>query len=243
MSRSRVLSLFALAASVSGMAWAADAPRGGRFGWARLITPGGQSGVHRDRDPTLASFIGKNTSLNIEANWSTADPRNLEQLCTYPFIYAKELATIFDRRDLQNLREYLQRGGFFCVDPCTTTNTNVCSLAEQDAFIRRQEEWFSQLLPEVTTREFPDDHEIYRCYFKVVLEDLFPPDYVRRGGTKPPRIGMHGVFLGDRLIAVISVSGLECGWPQSADRGEPRMKMIANLYIYAMTRHGAPRPP
>jgi len=111
--------LFALAVHVSGAALAADAPRGGRVGWARLITPGGQSGVHSDRDPTLASFIGRQTSLNIDSNWRSVAPRDLEQLCTYPFIYTKELATISDPRDLQNLREYLQRGGFFCVDPCT----------------------------------------------------------------------------------------------------------------------------
>jgi hypothetical protein len=37
------------------------------------------------------------------------------------------------------------------------------------------------------------------------------------------------------MVAVISMYGLECGWPQTPKRAPGCMKFILNIYIYAMT--------
>ena len=92
------------------------------------------------------------------------------------------------------------------------------------------------MLPGCAVRELPDDHEIFRCYFTVSVDDLFPPDLLAQGVPKPPRIGMQGVFLGDRMVAVICDSGLECGWTPTPARVPGCKQMIANIYVYAMTR-------
>jgi hypothetical protein len=98
------------------------------------------------------------------------------------------------------------------------------------------------LIPGTVLRELPDTHEIYRCYFDVKVDDLFPKGLISSGPPKPPRIGLQGVFLGDRMIAVVGTNGLECGWPQTPQRQPGCMKMIVNMYVYAMTRSAAAPP-
>ena len=207
-------------------------PRGGRVGWARLVTPGWQWNIHNGEDLELANFIRRETNLNIDPVWHSVDAGNLAELCAYPFIYVKALWHITDAGDLQNIQEYLRRGGFICVDPCKA----VLNAADVVAFPRQQAQWFTRLLPECAVRELPDDHAIFRCYFTVRIDDLFPPQMLAQGATKPPRIGMQGVFLGERMVAVICDSGLECGWTPTPARVPGCQQMIANIYVYAMTR-------
>lgn len=208
------------------------ASRGGRVGWGRLITPGSQWGRHGDQDPRLARFIGEETSLNLDPQWYSVAPDKLENLCAYPFIFAKDLLRISHSADLKNLQEYLRRGGFLCIDPCV----NGFSPSDKEKLVRRYGSFFTRLFPECIMRELPDDHEIYRTLFPVTVAELYTPDMIRRGAIQPPRIGMRGVFLGDRLIAAVSITGLECGWPETPQRVPACMKMITNIYVYAMTR-------
>jgi hypothetical protein len=217
---------------------ATTAARGGRVGWARLLTPAGQSGIHSDQDPKLARFIGKETSLNIDPVWYTVGPDDLAKLCSFPFLYVKDVAAISSARDLENMGEYLRRGGFVLVDPCVNGYTQ----GQRDAFVQRHVKWFARVSPGSVVRELPDSHAIYRCYFNVGVDDVFSPDMIRAGAPKQSQIGLLGVFQGDRMIAAISLSGLECGWPQTPGRMPGCMKMIVNAYVYAMTRSAAQSP-
>jgi hypothetical protein len=207
-------------------------PRGGRVGWARLMTPDRQSGMHSDRDPGLASFIASQTSLNLDSNWQQIEANDLTKLCAFPFLYTKGLDTVSNARDLKNLQEYFQRGGFICIDPCVSGWNS----AMTETFLRKHREWFARVIPGSTLRELPDSHAVFHCYFSVGVDDLFTPGMISHGAVKPPHIGLQGVFLEDRLIAVIFISGLECGWPQDPQRQPGCMKMLVNTYVYAMTR-------
>jgi len=227
-----------LGLAVTGLGDTPLPSRGGRVGWARLMTPAGQSGIHSDQDPKLAKFIGEETSLNIDPGWHTVEPEDLAKLCAFPFVYVKDLAAISSSRDLENMAEYLQRGGFVFVDPCV----NGYSEGRRDAFVQRHAEWFARVIPGSVVRELPDGHDIYRCYFNVGVDDVYSPDMIRGGEPKHSHIGLLGVFQGDRVIAVISMSGLECGWPQTPGRAPGCMKMIVNAYVYAMTRCAASAP-
>ena len=210
----------------------AEIHRGGQVGWARLVTPDSRWDLHSDQDPKLASFIRSQTSLNIDPVWYSVKPDDLAQLCVYPFIYVKDLTRIRNDTHLHNIQEYLQRGGFVCIDPCV----NGFTPEKKQALIDRHAVLFKKIFPDSAVRELPDDHEIYRCLFPVTVDGLYTPDMLVRGAVKPPVIGMCGVFRGDRMIAVISINGLECGWPQTPQRMPACMKMIVNSYVYAMTR-------
>jgi len=226
-----VCALAGLALGALAVGGADAVSRGGRVGWARLTTPGSQRGRHSDQDPRLVRFIGDQTSLNLGREWYAVAPDKIEQLCVYPFIFAKDLLSISVPAHRKNLQEYLQRGGFLCIDPCV----NGFSPAEKEDLVRQYGVWFTRLFPDCSMRELPDDHEIYRCYFPVTVAELYPPDMIRAGAIKPPHIGMQGIFLGGRMIAVISITGLECGWPETPQRVPACLKMITNIYVYAMT--------
>lgn len=235
----RKLARVTVSVLLAALAWssgrAADGQpqsRGGRVGWARLITPNAQWDLHSDQDPKLATFIRTQTTLNIDPTWYSVDPANLEKLCAYPFVYVKELTRVTNDGDLNNIREYLLRGGFICIDPCV----NGFSPAEKVQLVREHAKVFTRLFPRSDVRELPDSHEIFRCYFPVTVDGLYTPDMLERGAIKPPQIGLRGVFLGERMIAVISITGLECGWPETPQRVPACMGLIVNSYVYAMTR-------
>jgi hypothetical protein len=218
-----------------GGAPALPGARGGRVDWARLVTPDKNWDIHSDRDPDLAEFIRRNTNLSIDATWYAADPARLEQLCTYPFIYAKDLTLVRNPAHLANIREYLARGGFICVDACATINIT----PDMEAYYRGNCAIFERMFPGAVIRQVPETHGVYTCYFKVGWSDIYTRDMGVH--TPMPHDGIYGVFVGDRMVALLSMYGLQCGWPQTPMRTPGCMKLILNAYVYAMT--AAPEKP
>jgi hypothetical protein len=131
---------------------------------------------------------------------------------------------VSDAQHLANLREYLRRGGFIYIDRCV----NLSYSLEQETFYERHIALFTKFLPGSVVRELPDTHEIYRCYFTTVPNP--------RGSSARNHSGIYGVFDGGRMVILLSNANFQCGWPQSHDHGAASMKMIANIYVYAMTR-------
>jgi hypothetical protein len=226
----------ALAASAlfaRGAAAAAEGtPRGGRVAWGRLITENSSWSVHEGNDPLLAQFIRDRTSLNIDPNCYPTDPAKLDELCRYPFIFTNNLANVTDPRRLANLREYLRRGGFIYIDRCV----NLAFSLPQETFYARHLALFARFLPESEIHELPDNHEIFACYFGL--------DAAERTELHRHRVEVHnhlyGVFVEGRMVALLSLGNLQCGWPNSSLKQQAAMKEIANIYVYAMTRASAP---
>lgn len=197
--------------------------------WARLITPNPDWNIHGDRDPDLAQFIRANTSLDIQRSPQPANATRLEDLCRHPFIYAKDLQWVNQAAHLANLGEYLRRGGFLCVDACATEAVN----PDMEVYLRANRAIFQRLLPEAEIRKLPATHGIYDCYFKLSRADVYTVDMGNQ--ERCANYGMYGVFMSNRMVAVISMYGLQCGWPQTPRRTPGCMKFILNTYVYAMT--------
>jgi hypothetical protein len=208
-------------------------PRGGRVGWARLITPHPEWNRHTRSDSVLSNFIREKTSLNIEPTWHSADPAEVEQLCQYPLIFSTNVAAIKNPEHLKNLREYLQRGGFLLIDACSNTTVT----PDPDKFLAQHTALLSKILPGSQVRALPATHEIYRSLFTM---SLTPPHVYmsNRPDKKWGRHGLYGVYDENRMVAVISLSGLQCGWDNMSNQrdAEECMRMIVNIYVYAMTR-------
>jgi hypothetical protein len=204
------------------------APRGGRVGWARLVTASSSWSVHAGNDPELARFIREETSLNIDPTCYPVEPEKLDQLCAYPLIFTNNLTNVTNPQHLANLREYLHRGGFIYIDRCV----NLSYSLEQETFYQRHLALFAQFLPGSVVRELPDTHEIYRCYFTTNPKS--------RGATARNHSSIYGVFDGGRMVMLLSNANFQCGWPQSHDHGAQSMRIIANIYVYAMTRTAEP---
>jgi hypothetical protein len=211
----------------------AETHRGGRVGWARLKTPSEHWSRHTGSDGTLSDFIRTHTTLNMEPEWRAADPERLEELGAFPFLFCTDLAPIVSPKSLANLSEYLRRGGFLLVDACCNREIN----PDDDLFLANNTAVFRRLLPEMSIKVLPQDHPIYTCYFTPKAR---PPHTHYRNILDPKRErhGLYGIYLGDRLASLLSLSGLQCGWDHMvAPPGHPEecMKMVVNIYVTAMT--------
>jgi hypothetical protein len=213
----------------AALAGATDRLRAERVGWARLVTTNPDWKIHSDRDATLAQFIRNNTSLDISKSPCSANPAHLDQLCRHPFIYAKNLRRVGDAAQLANIGEYLRRGGFMCVDPCATEAVN----PDMEVFLHDNSALFNRMLPEARIQKLSETHGVYTCYFRLSRADVYTADMGNQ--ARCANYSFYGVWVEERMVAIISMYGLQCGWPQTPMRTAGCMKFILNMYMYAMT--------
>ena len=211
--------------------------RGERVGWARLKTPSEYWRRHATGDPVLMRFIRENTSLNIDPTWYVADIDKLNELCAYPLVFSQGIGMVEDPQSRANLGEYVRRGGFLLIDCCI----NNAITPNADEFFRDQQVVLARMLPEARVVLLPSTHDIYQCYFQI--PGGRPPHTFSNNIYDPAfaKYGLYGIKIGSRLAGVISLSGLQCGWDgMIAPPGHDVacMKMLVNIYIYAMLQSG-----
>jgi hypothetical protein len=200
-----------------------------------LQTPDPYWQRHAESDSRLSTFIRTRTSLNIDTTWYTAKCESLEDLCTYPFLFANSLEGLETEQSRKNVAEYLGRGGFLVVDACINRDIN----PDPEVFLRTNIAVFKKLLPGCEVREFEESHPIFSCFF--VLAEKPPHTFHQAHFDKRwARHGLKGVYLEDRLVSVITLSGLQCGWAgvpaKTRTHGQTCMEMMLNIYVYAMTQ-------
>jgi len=237
-----VLAGIAFAPSLTLYGREADQLRGDGVGWARLKTASPYWKRHSGSDPVLMKFFREETTLNIDPTWYAADVNNLAELCKYPFLFSQGVGMVVEPPARNNLAEYVRRGGFLLTDACCHHDVT----PDFDAFIQQQIEFYSAMLPETQTVLLPPTHDVYRCHFQI--PDGRPPHTFMAGvyDAQKAQHGLYGVMNGQRMVGVISVSGLQCGWdhvtehPVVAPPGHDQacMQMLVNIYIYAMMQTG-----
>lgn len=219
--------------ALSLAAMAQDTNRGGRVEWARLKLDSPHWNRHSQKEYVLISFIRQNTSFALDSQWHAADIHDLNQLSAYPFLFSEGIQAIRTPEEKNNLREYLLRGGFLMIDACINTRE---VNPDPDQFFENQKTLFRELLPEAVIVPFDPEDPIYSAYFKMAkhpphsyMNSIYDPAW-----AKHP---LYRVMLKDRLVAVISLSGLKCAW--SGLQTEPglaraSMEMLVNIYLYAL---------
>jgi hypothetical protein len=203
--------------------------RGEQVGWARLKTSGNEWRRHATGDPVLMRFLRTKTSLNIDPTWYVADVENPDEMCKYPLLFAQSIQMVGDERGRANLAEYIRRGGFLLIDACInkhiTPNPNL--------FFKEQSKILQEILPEARIVALPNDHPIYRSFFRF-------PNGAPHTEDAPAwsQLGFYGIEIGSRMAGIISFSGLQCGWDgmkrQTPGHDVVCMRMLTNIYIYAM---------
>lgn len=217
-----------------------DDLRGDRVGWARLRTPDPDQiwRRHSSGDPTLMRFLRENSSLNIDPTWYVADIKNLEEMSRYPLVFSQGLHYVTDESDLANVAEYVRRGGFLLIDVCINAELN----PDCDDRLAQNMHSVRQALPEARIVALPSSHEIYRCFFQ--FANGSPPHTYFNNvySAKLAKHGLYGVMIGSRMAGLISLCGLQCGWAgMIAPPGHDVecMRMLVNIYIYAMLQRGS----
>ncbi len=211
--------------------------RGDRVGWARLKTPSEHWRRHSDGDPSLMQFIRAQTTLNIDPTWYVADVQKLDALCQYPLLFSQGVNLVQDGTGRQNLAEFMRRGGFLLIDACC----NRAVTPNDDVFLAQQKAFVATALPEARVVALPADHKIYNCHFQI--PNGHPPHTYEKNIYDPQRDkhGLYSLMIGQRMVGVITLSGLQCGWARMiAPPGHDVacMKMLVNIYTYAMLQGG-----
>jgi hypothetical protein len=201
--------------------------RGGRVEWARLNTGGAHWNRHAMRDQNLLAFLRKHTSLNIETRLAVARPEYLEELCSFPFIFCENLTQV-SPDGLQNVAEYIRRGGFLFVDACISSKVNPSRPKFLDAHLAT----LKTLFPDLRSEVLPANHEVFSIYFKTAE---YPPN--TRTSNTDERYPLRALFCGDRMIGMLSLSGFQCGWSGIGrpGTGPAVMEMMTNFYVYALS--------
>jgi hypothetical protein len=207
--------------------------RGEQVGWARLKTPGNEWRRHATGDPVLMRFLRAKTSLNIDPTWYVADVENLDEMCQYPLLFAQSIQKVADERGRANLAEYVRRGGFLLIDACINPNIT----PDPNQFFKVQTQVLQEILPEARIVALPNDHPIFHSFFHF-------PNGAPHTEDAPAwsRLGFYGIEIGSRMVGLISFSGLQCGWDgmkrQTPGHDVVCMRMLVNIYIYAMLQNG-----
>lgn len=184
---------------------------------------GGDWYANKTALPNLARFCNKQLDTNLETDHEVVEVGSPE-LYLYPYIYMTGHGNVvFTRSDAENLRTYLEGGGFLHIDD----NYGL------DQFIRLE---MKKVFPELDFVELPFDHPIYhqKFNFKRGLPKIHEHD------GKPAQ-GL-ALLLEGRVVCFYSYeSDLGNGWENREIHNDPEekrqeaLKMGANIIAYTFT--------
>jgi hypothetical protein len=161
-----------------------------------------------------------------------------EEIFNYPFLYALEMGRngglSLSPRELENLREYLNRGGFLLID-------DFWGQRQWDAFYRD----FSLLFPDRELVELNSSHEIYHTFYDIEGAQMIPGRGGRQGfGQQGMNAASNHAIMDDngRVMVLINWnSDMGDGWEHTYDKWYPTQYANAayqlgiNYLIYSLT--------
>lgn len=186
---------------------------------------GGDWYANKTALPNLIAFCNQQLGMNMDEDDEVVDVGSPD-LFLYPYVYMTGHGNVvFSESDAENLRKYLEAGGFLHIDD----NYGL------DQFIRLE---MKKVFPELEFIELPFDHPIYHQKFK------FPKGLpkIHEHDGKPSQ--GFGLILDGRLIAFYSYeSDLGNGWEDQNIHNDPEskrqeaLKMGANILAYCFTQY------
>ncbi|MDR7210586.1 DUF4159 domain-containing protein [Flavobacterium piscis] len=173
--------------------------------------------------PNLIKFCNTNINTRIKAKPSTVEPGNPD-LLSYPFVHMTGHGNVvFSDTDVNNLRNYLNAGGFLHIDD----NYGM------DQYIRKE---IKKIFPNNNLVEIPANHNIFQKPYP------FPnglPKIHEHDGKRPEALG---IFIENKLVLLYT---FECdlgdGWEDAEVNNDPlpvrekALKMGANIINYIFT--------
>jgi hypothetical protein len=186
---------------------------------------GGDWYANKTALPNLAKFCNANLNMNLDEDDEVVDVSSPD-LFLFPYIYMTGHGNVvFSRSDAQNLRVYLEAGGFLHIDD----NYGL------DQFIRLE---MKKVFPELEFVELPFNHPIYHQQFE--FEYGLPKIHEHDG---KPAQGFGLIYEG-RLVCFYSYEcDLGNGWEDQSIHNDPEskrqqaLKMGANIISYCFTQY------
>lgn len=170
--------------------------------------------------PNLIKFCNQNINTKIKQKPATVEPGSVD-LFSYPFVHLTGHGNVvFNDNEVQNLRNYLNSGGFLHIDDNYGMNQ----------YIRKE---IKKLFPTHELVEIPSTHKIFQGPFS------FPNGIPKIHEHEKQKPQAFGIFIEGRLVLVYTFeTDLGDGWEDEEVHNNPRevrekaLKMGANLVHY-----------
>ncbi len=170
--------------------------------------------------PNLAKAVSERTNLKVEPVQDIVEPGD-KKIFNYPFLFLTGHGKVdFSPAEVQNLREYLKKGGFLYIDDDYG----------MDEYIRKE---IKKIFPEKELKGVPYEHPIYH----ILYEFKKGPPKIHEHHPGPPE-GL-GIFLEGRLVIFYTYnSNISDGWTDAyndpPEKQEEAIKMGVNIVLYSV---------
>lgn len=190
---------------------------------ARLHYSGGGDWYNdQDTIPNIVEYLNSTLNTNfskIQAIVSPDDPKLFE----FPFIFMTGHGTVnFNNKEAENIRTYLERGGFLYVD-------------DDYGLHKSFQHEIQKIFPEKDMVELPVSHLLFHCYFD------FPsglPKIHKHDDKRPQAFGIFDEN-GRLMLLYTYESNISDGWSNVHDDPEnikeQAFRFGANMFYYIMT--------
>ena len=190
--------------------------------------------------PNLVDALNGQTGISAQVDAHLfIDSRELFRT---PFVYiTAQEAFELTEREIQNLGEYMRRGGFLFVDNANPT----AEYGQAEAALRKI--FRDALRAQGQLQLIPNSHPLYHTFYDFdgppVGSELEVGSFAAQRGNESvdvPETSYHleGIFLGDRLVAIYSDKGYVHTWARNYGN-EPQLRFGINVVIFALTQEGS----
>ncbi|NQT01441.1 MAG: DUF4159 domain-containing protein [Planctomycetes bacterium] len=221
------------------------------------VRPGGDANLLRELSSVIRCKVKPiRGAYDWQPQWAMEGQLNavvtfdsLEEIKKYPFLFMTgENHYKFDRKQKENLKEYINRGGFMLMDDCVVGSGG-------DFFYKSSYVLLEEVFGRGSVKRIPHEHEVFHNIYD--LGDTGLP-YMQRqnrmlffGRRRPQQAslpymhgqnhGARGVFIGERLAVFLGSTDIHCGWCDShgyefgRQNYEKAIQMGINIIMYAIT--------
>ncbi len=206
--------------------------------WANNLEPTFDSAAKAI--PNLVDALNDQTGISAQVDAHLFI--DSQELFRTPFIYlTAQEAFELTAREIENLGEYLRRGGFIFADNANPT----AEYSQAEASLRKV--FRDALRSQGVLQVIPNNHPIYHTFYDFdgppVGSELEVPDSGGQRGLEnvviaQPSYNLEGVFLGDRLVAIYSDKGYVHTWARNFGN-EPQLRFGINAVVFALTQQGS----
>ena len=174
--------------------------------------------------PNIIRFCNQHIHTNIDPQPATAEPGSME-IFNYPFVHITGHGNIiFSEQESENLRKYLEAGGFLYIDD----NYGL------DPYIRRE---MKKIFPDQDFVELPPTHPIFHQKYDF---NKGLPKIHEHNGKRPQGFGL---FIDGRLVVFYTYeTDITDGWEDPSVHKDPpnkrleALKMGANIISYVFSK-------
>jgi len=181
-------------------------------------------------DVILRQKLRTLTNVNVSDDPKIVRLSAMDEMCRFPFVFMTSGGS-FELPDdeLQNLKEFLTRGGFVFADDCMFEGSG-----DKDRFFQSYRQHIGKIFPDNPMREIPLDHEVFHSYFD------FTTGSPHMQGTRFATSNAAGLFEPGtgRIMTYICPGDLHCGWVcrfWAEEKNMEAIKMGINVLIYYLT--------